>query len=436
MVPLRFPPVLAVSLGLIPATSCGGGDLVLPTESQPAQIEIAGGDGQTGAAGSPLPDSITVLVRDALDRPIRGVQVGFSLGGGAAGGEVAPAAALTGADGMAGARWVLGGTAGTQEVVAGVLGGDLSVRFSATAQSAEARAVFLVSGNGQEAPVGTALPDSLVVRVTDAFGNPVAAVVVQWSASAGSVSPTEAVTRSNGLAAARRILGSAAGEQTATAAAPGLDGSPVTFTHTAVPGTAATLVLVSGDGQTGVPGAELADPLVVRLVDEQGNGIPGRAVAWVVSTGDGSAAPPSSDTDGDGFASSRWTLGAGLGPQTMTAVVSGVGFVTFSATASAGPAVLAFAVQPSDVQRRKRFEPLVQVSFAEDGVKIRIELLDSQGNPTEGLRGHDTRDTKNGVALFDDLNIDREGTGYLLRASAPDRPEVASVLSVPFDVTH
>jgi len=399
-------------------------------------MEITGGDGQTGQAGAPLPDSITVMVRDGSDRPVAGVQVGFTLAGGATGGEVTPAAVLTRADGVAGARWVLGSIVGSQEVVAGVTGADLSVRFNATAQPAQARTLLLVSGNAQEAPVGTALPDSLVVRVTDAFGNPVAGAVVQWSASAGSISPTETVTRSNGLAAARRILGSTAGVQTATAAAPGLEGSPVTFTHTAVPGTAATLVLVSGDGQTGAPGAELANPLVVRLVDGQGNGIPGRAVAWVVSTGNGSSVPPSNETDGDGFASSRWTLGDGSGIQTLDAVVSGVGFVIFSATASAAPGELAFAVQPTDVQRRKRFEPPVQVSFAEDGVKIRIELLDSQGNPTEGLRGHDTRDTKNGIALFDDLNIDREGTGYLLRASAPDRTEVAGVLSVPFDVTH
>jgi hypothetical protein len=314
-------------------------------------------------------------------------------------------------------------------VDAAVVGAGLTARFSATAQPAQARMISLVSGNGQEAPVGTPLPDSLVVRVTDAFGNPVGGAVVQWSASAGSVSPAQTPTRSNGLAAARRILGSVAGVQTATAAAPGLDGSPVSFTHTAVPGTAATLVLVSGDGQTGAPGAQLADPLVVRLVDEEGNGIAGRAVAWVPSTGDGAADPVSSDTDGDGFASSRWTLGGDPGGQTLSAVVSGVGFVTFSA-AAAPPGELAFAVEPTDVQRRKRFEPAVQVSFAEDGVKIRLELLGSDGNPADGLRGHDTRDTKGGVAVFDDLNVDREGSGFQLRASAPDLLH-GSVLSAP-----
>ena len=47
---------------------------------------------------------------------------------------------------------------------------------------------------------------------------------------------------------------------------------------------AASLVLTSGSGQTGPPGEELQDPLVVRVVDEAGNGIPGQAVTWVVAT--------------------------------------------------------------------------------------------------------------------------------------------------------
>jgi hypothetical protein len=143
-----------------------------------------------------------------------------------------------------------------------------------------------------------------------------------------------AVTGADGRAATRRILGSAAGTQTATADVPGLAGTPVTFTHTAVPGTAASLVLISGSDQRARAGDELPDPLIVRLVDEAGNGIPGRAVTWIVATG-GGAVTPSSTTDTDGFASATWTLGPSPGANTLNAVVSGVGVVQFSATATA-----------------------------------------------------------------------------------------------------
>ena len=80
------------------------------------------------------------------------------------------------------------------------------------------------------------------------------------------------------VAAASRVLAATAGTQTATASSPGLDGSPVTFTHTGMPGSAASLVLVSGNNQSAEPGAELPDPVVVRLVDARGESAGARRV--------------------------------------------------------------------------------------------------------------------------------------------------------------
>jgi hypothetical protein len=433
---MRFPRVFAASLGLLAASACGGGDLVLPAGSVPAVLEIASGDGQTGPVGSALDDAIQVRVKDADGQPIAGVEVGFALGVGATGGQLIPTAALTNADGLAGTQWVLGGTPGRQAVEATVDGAALSTRFGAIAQPAGASAIQMVSGNAQEAPAGAPLPDSLVVRVTDAFGNPVAGAVVQWSADAGTVSPAEAATGANGLAAARRILGAVPGAQTAVAAIPGLAGSPVTFSHTAIAGPILTLVVVSGNGQTGVTGAELGEPLRVRLVDEQNAGVAGRTVTWQPRAGAGTADPASSATDADGYAVSRWTLGAAAGEQALDAAVAGVGSVGFTATAEA-PGELAFLTQPSTVRRGDHFDPPVQVTFPEDGVKVRIDLVRANGDLADNdLRGKDTQEIKDGVATFDDLHVDREDTGYRLRASAPDRPELGTVLSTPFDVTR
>jgi adhesin/invasin len=333
---MRLLRAVASLVPLLAAMACGGGDLVLPSESGPARIEIVEGNEQTASAGSALADPLVVRVVDAQNRVLSGLRVAFVLGQGSAGGEVTPDTVLTDARGLAAAEWVLGAGTGAQTVDAKVVGEPLAVQFTALAGPGTGSRLVLVSGDGQTAPVGTALPDSLVVRVEDAFGNPVAGVEVGWTAGSGSVSPATVVSGTDGLAAARRILGSSAGEQTALAEAAGLSGSPVTFTHAAIPGTAASLVLVSGSGQTAAPGAELPEPLVVRVVDEAGNGIPGQAVTWVVATGGGNAEPGTSQTDADGIGSTRWTLGPSNGTNTLNAVASGVGVVGFTATASTG----------------------------------------------------------------------------------------------------
>ena len=66
--------------------------------------------------------------------------------------------------------------------------------------------------------------------VTDDAGNPVQGVSVQWAAQdGGSVSAATTTTGSDGRASVSRVLGPAEGEQTTTATATGLEGSPVTF---------------------------------------------------------------------------------------------------------------------------------------------------------------------------------------------------------------
>ena len=64
MVRLRFVRHLVAPALAIATLRCGSGDLVLPGDTEPAQIEIIQGDEQTGSAGLPLEDSIVVRVLD------------------------------------------------------------------------------------------------------------------------------------------------------------------------------------------------------------------------------------------------------------------------------------------------------------------------------------------------------------------------------------
>jgi hypothetical protein len=366
--------------------------------------------------------------------------VAFALDGEVPGAEISPDTAETGQDGTAQAQWVLGSISGTQTAVARVVGANaLEVRFNATVGAAGASRLEAVSGDDQAAAVGTALPEPLIVRVIDGFGNPVEGVTVTWSAEEGSVSPTSSVTGQNGRAATSWTLGSASGSQAASASSAGLSGSPVGFTATGRAGGADQLVRISGDDQSGRPGAVLENPLVVRLVDNAGNGVPDRAVSWVVATGGGTVEPGTSTTDEGGRASTRWTLGPGEGSNTLNAVVSGVGVVGFSAAATTGggggggggsASRLEFLVQPTDTEEDERISPPVEVVVLDQSgnrvtdreFEVKLEL---RTNDRGKLKGDRTARTQGGVARFPDLEVDREGE-YRLRATVDGLPSVES----------
>ncbi|HEY7026981.1 MAG TPA: Ig-like domain-containing protein, partial [Gemmatimonadales bacterium] len=184
------------------------------------------------------------------------------------GSDLIPDTARTDADGRARSKWVLGHTAGNQDVQAEVktdAGQPLTQTFHATALAGPAASITEVKGDQQTGQVGTALADSLVVKVTDQFGNPVSGYTVNWTAQGGgTVSAATVVTGANGQAAVQRVLGNTAGAQSAEADAAGLTGSPLTFTHTASAGSATAMVKDPvTDGQFGLVGVELTDSIVV-----------------------------------------------------------------------------------------------------------------------------------------------------------------------------
>lgn len=322
-------------LCLVLLGGCSGGDgIILPGDGEPADITVVDGDEQRGRVGEPLNEPLVVQVTDARGRPVQGATVAFELT--SAGSEVVPDEKSTDADGLADARVVLGTTIGRQTGNARVVTPEgrppVQADFSAMALSESANSMEAVAGQDQTGHVGVPLDDPLVVEVTDGFGNPVARVPITWTVEGGgSVSVALVETDEDGRARVERTLGPTIGRQTTIAMSEGLAGSPTTFVHTAVAGDASRLIIVSGNNQTAASGSPLPAPLVVRLVDAEGNGVDRTAVAWVVATGGGNATPDNSTTDSEGFASAQWTLGETLGHQRLDAVVSGVGVVSFSA---------------------------------------------------------------------------------------------------------
>lgn len=331
----RFIRSLPAALLAAASLTCGGDNLVLPKEGEPAAIAVIHGNNQSGTVGAALAESLIVRVTDSKNRPVVSAGVRFTLVTNVTGGDVVPDTAITDQDGQARARWFLGTSSGAQTVQARVIGfTNVNVTITATAAPDVADTVILKSGDGQSGTVGQALAESLVVRVNDRFGNPVGGTSVGWTVSGGgSVSPTTVITGANGEAAVQRVLGIVAGAQSATATIAGVNGSPVVFSHTAVAGGPTALLKTSGDNQTAPAGTFLAESLQVRVVDGLGNGVAGRSVAFTPSPSNGSAGPTSAVTDVNGYAAARWTLGAAAGAQSL--IASSVGFsVTFDATAT------------------------------------------------------------------------------------------------------
>ena len=75
-----------------------------------------------------------------------------------------------------------------------------------------------------------------------------------------------------------------------------------------VQGPATRLIKVSGDGQTGMAGAALAQPFVVQATDSGGNPIAGVMVSWTAASGSGNITPASVMTAADGTALGTATL--------------------------------------------------------------------------------------------------------------------------------
>ena len=338
MTTTRRPFAIAFAVILLSGSPRLRRDVTLPNEGEAASIRVADGDEQIGPVGSPLADEVVVQVLDTRGLPVADQEVTFSIAEGA--GSVEPVTVETNAQGFAATTWTLGPAAGEQSLRAQTPRGGstatLEVFVSATAVAGSGSILSADGGVDQSGPVNSALADSLRVRATDALGNPVANVEVTWAATGGgSVSSVTVTTGADGRAAVERVLGPVAGPQGAQATVAGFTGSPVQFTHTAVPANPTALILLSGDNQSAPAGLEVAGDLEVRLEDADHNGIGGRPITWVVPSGSGSVNPVSTTTNVNGIASTRWTLPSNVGSFTVSAVFSGLPAVQFSATATA-----------------------------------------------------------------------------------------------------
>ena len=406
--------VTAIRNGRAAITAAAGaasGSVNLSVTQLASMLEKVSGDGQLGPAGEPLPEPLVVHALDRLGNPAIGVPVAFQIIEG--GGSPTPAQTETDVQGRASTTWTLGALAGEAQAIRGFLSFSVGqgVNFAATAVPGLPAEIVVVSGDGVAAPRLSTLSDPLAVRVEDRFQNPVTGVTVEFVviAGGGSVQPSSTKTDVGGLATTQWTLGEPLGDQSVSIMVEPLQPTTVSAFATTVP---ELVQILGGDGQVGIVGERLLDPLSVRVLGPGGAPVSTLDVDFSVSQNggflesmDGTEVSPNLRvrTDVLGVATvGGWILATTPGTHEVTVEVPGLVPVVLTATAETGPPALLVKVsgdQQSGVVGTLLAAPLV------------VRVTDTFGNPVAGSTITFGPASGDGSVLPTQATSDSNGTG-------------------------
>jgi hypothetical protein len=168
----------------------------------------------------------------------------------------------------------------------------------------------------------------------------------------------------------------------------------------------------------------------VRVTTTSGTAVPGVDVVFAVTAGGGSVAGANVKTNSDGVATvGGWTLGTVAGANTLTATVSGLTPVTFSATGAAGTAVkLALTTSPSATAVNRAVlavQPVIQLQDANSNAASETNVVISVSASVGSVVGGSTASTSSsGVATFSGLALAGTAGVRTLTFSAPGMTSV------------
>lgn len=293
--------------------------LTVYAEAEPnaANTRIAAvGEAPRGPAGAG-PVVVGVQLTDSLGRVLAGVPVAWST---LDGGSITARADRTDSLGESRADWILGPRSGMQRAKVVVGAGRAVPAFTLTALALPGApaALTAVTSVSVEGSAGAPLKRPVVVRVTDAAGNPVPRASLTASPTAGTVPDSVVATDSSGRATIAWTLGEKAGEQRLVLRVRALPALEI-VAH-ARPRAAANVAFLDAP-TAATAGRELAKPVRVRVTDVYGNPVPQQLVVFQVASG--SVNPARVMTAADGVAATRWTPARKAGAQSISATLAG-----------------------------------------------------------------------------------------------------------------
>jgi adhesin/invasin len=294
--------------------------------------------------------TVQVYVTDAFGHAVSGEQVTLSVPVNQSGGPINTIVVTTNESGIATTTYPAGSTPGT-DVIQAQLPGSAAVTASLqVVQSAGQISSIDVTTSNSQAPADGTTTTQVSAVVTDDSGGPASGVNVNFSTSAGTLNPTNALTNASGIATTLLTSPSAVGTATVIASIAGFsDTTQVTF----VAGSGRNIVLSLAKlnlapGETTIARA--------TVTDAHGNRVASEAVTFHSSSG-GSFSPATVTTDSNGVAQSSYTAPLAT-PQptsdalTATTASSGATFNTVTVAISPNNATvtsIAFAPQTTAV---------------------------------------------------------------------------------------
>jgi outer membrane autotransporter protein len=262
--------------------------------------------------------------------------------------------------------------------------------YIVTSTVASGDALTIVEGNGQVGLAG-ARGTPLGVRLTR-DGVPVVGATVDWSRTSGSLTldAAQSITDSDGVARVGFVFGNTPGAIAVRASSGNAE--PAVFSLS-IEGTSegVGIRLVGGSGQSGAIGTRADLPIVVEVIDAQGNPVEGRRVDWEVFSGSALLDLPSTDTDANGRAQQGFRYGPGAGPIVIRASLSSSSLATVEATATSFvPNLLLVSGnnQSAPVSTTLPLDFVVQIAApaskakALDGVVIQWTVVEGNGTLT------------------------------------------------------
>jgi alpha-tubulin suppressor-like RCC1 family protein len=223
--------------------------------------------------------------------------------------------------------------------IALVCGAALSCSSCTSTTGVRVAAHFAIAaGDQQSAVVGTQLTNPLVIKVTDAQGNPVAGQTVNFvvTSGGGSVFGGAETTNGNGNAQELWTLGksTADSQRVEARAVDPTTGQPLTFgvfKATALAAAPQSLGIYAGNNQQQIAAVALPDSIAVLVVDKYKNPVPAISVTWHPYAGSGAVMPSTTTTNTAGVAATHWAVGPRLGVDSVTASASGLAPALFGA---------------------------------------------------------------------------------------------------------
>ncbi|HYM78940.1 MAG TPA: PQQ-binding-like beta-propeller repeat protein [Candidatus Dormibacteraeota bacterium] len=163
-----------------------------------ASLSVVSGSKQSGTVGTTLPLPIVVKAKDSLGNVVVGASIAFTDG---LNGSFSPNPAATGSNGQASTTYTLPTTAKVSLTVTASVG-SVSTKITEQSIAGPPTLMPIIQGNNQTAHVHNKLPQTLIVAVTDQYGNGLSGLTVNFTdnSAGGTFSNSTPVTSTIGRA--------------------------------------------------------------------------------------------------------------------------------------------------------------------------------------------------------------------------------------------